>query len=56
MNGSKQTASARTDWQETQGARWGGEAKARRMQRQAEHAAGHDHGQGCTHCDMTHGR
>lgn len=29
---------------------------AEREQRKADHRAGKDHGQGCTHCDMTFGR
>ena len=56
MNGNKQSATARKDWQSTSASRWGGTAKARRMQRAQEHKDGMDHGQGCTHCDMTHGR
>ncbi len=56
MTGNKMSAAMQRDARAAASEQHGTSAKDRRMQRTEEHRAGMDHGKGCTHCDMTHGR
>lgn len=54
-SGNKMSAAMQRDARAAQREQHAGRAAAR-AQRVEEHRAGVDHGKGCTHCDVTHGR